>query len=651
MAIRIRCGAYQVDRVFREDLITIGRGPGNLLQIEHPKISGVHGQVVRRGGLYVFEDLGSRNGSLVKTAKGEVLLGGPRGRGEVMLEGPRAQVTLGDSQQPVALEITWEDDAAEDDDLSQSLGRTIVSSLAVMDAPGLASKLIGESQVSRQRLEALLGLLPKLQRTLEPGTVAHLLVAAVLDSLEGAEVAGLFFQTERGMLPLLIRTRQSAEPMPVPWSKVKPLIEDAVGQRSAAQVTEDPKRLAQRLEVSGRRLEALLACPFFDGDALEGVLLAAGPSRFAARDLDWLTLLAYQASFSLRNAYVSEVRRVQHGRLQDENAFLRDSLQRSPQGGEPQMIGESPALKKVLQQLQAVARTNTTVLILGETGTGKELVAKRLHALSERAQAIFAAVNCGALSETLLESELFGHVRGAFTGATRDKKGLLQVADGGTLFLDELGEISPKLQVKLLRFLENGEISPVGSTRTQHVSVRIVAATNRDLQREVAQGTFREDLYYRVNVFPLTLPPLRDRPGDVRLLAQHFLEVFNARFEKRVKALGEAALLKLEQYTWPGNIRQLQNELERAVLMADDDAEIRPEDLSERVSGMLEIPVEIGPLHDAMERLEEQYIRRALKQHDYNRTRTAKTLGISRQALTTKLHKYDLLSLGKEDNE
>jgi transcriptional regulator with GAF, ATPase, and Fis domain len=520
----------------------------------------------------------------------------------------------------------------------------------MVDAPGLASRLIGESQVGRQRLEALLGLVPRLQRTLEPGTVAHLLVGAVLESLAEVEVAGIFYQTERGMLPLLLRTRQSAEPIPVPWSKVKPLLEDAIGQRAAVQVTDEPKRLAQRLEVSGRAVGALLACPFFDGDALEGVLLAASPRPLAARDLDWLTLLAYQASFSLRNAYLSEVRRAQHGRLQDENAFLRDSLERAPQRKGAALIGESLALKRVLQQLQAVARTQTTVLILGETGTGKELIARRLHALSDRAQGLFAAVNCGALTETLLESELFGHVRGAFTGATRDKKGLLQVADGGTLFLDEIGEVSPKLQVKLLRFLENGELSPVGSTRTERVHVRVVAATNRDLQQEVAQGTFREDLFYRINVFPLTLPPLRERPGDVRLLAQHFLGLFNAQFEKRVRAISEAALLKLEQYGWPGNIRQLQNEIERAVLMADDDAEIQPEELSERISGMLEIPVEIGPLHQAMERLEEQYIRRALKQHDYNRTRTAKTLGISRQALTTKLHKYGLLALGKEDS-
>jgi Nif-specific regulatory protein len=649
VAIRIRCEAYQVDRVFREDLITIGRGPGNTLQLEHPKVSGIHGQVVRREGGYVFEDLGSRNGSLVKTEKGEVLLGAAKGRGAVALEGPTAQITLGDSQQPVRLEVSWEV-ASPADDLCLSVGRTIVSSRALIDAPGLASRLIGDSQVNRQRLEALLTLLPKLQRSLEPGTVAHLLIAAVLESIEGVEVAGIFFHTEKGMLPLLLRTRQSAEPLPIPWAKVKPLLEDVLEQRAALQLREDPKRLAQRLEVPGRKLESLLVSPLFDGDALEGVLLAAGPGQFDQRALDWLTLLAYQASFSLRNAYVSEVRRVQHGRLQDENSFLRESLEKAPQGQGAQLIGDSPALKKVLHQLHAVARTNTTVLILGETGTGKELIAKRVHQHSERAQAIFAAVNCGALTETLLESELFGHVRGAFTGAAKDKKGLLQVVDGGTLFLDEIGEVSPKLQVKLLRFLENGELSPVGSVRTQQVDVRIIAATNRDLQQEVTQGHFREDLYYRINVFPLNLPPLRERQGDIRLLAQHFLATFNDRFGKRVSGLSEQALGKLEQYAWPGNIRQLQNELERAILMADDDAELKPEDLSERISGMLEIPVAVGPLHEAMEKLEEQYIRRALKQHDYNRTRTAKTLGISRQALTAKLHKYDLLSLGKEDS-
>lgn len=650
MAVRIRCHLYQIDRLFSEDLITIGRGPGNQLRLDHPKVSGIHAQIVRRRGQYFFEDLGSRNGSLVHTAKGDVLLGAQHPTREVLLEGDAAQITLGDAQQPILLDLSWEEAAAAeapDDDYVP--GRTIISSRALVDASSLASQLMGESEVSRLRLETLLTLLPKLQRHQEPGTVAHLLMTSVFETMEDVDLAGIFFKNDRGMIPLLIRTRDSHEPLPIPWSRVKPLFEAVLAQGAALQVLEDEKKLAQRFETTAKNLRAVLACPFFDGQELEGLLLAASHKRFEQRSLDWLTLLAYQASFSLRNAYTSEERKAHQGRLQEENSFLRESLARSPEGRRTEIIGDSPALKKVIHQLQAVARTNTTVLILGETGTGKELVAKLLHQQSTRSQYIFAAVNCGALTETLLESELFGHVRGAFTGATRDKKGLLQVADGGTLFLDEIGEITPKLQVKLLRVLENGEVTPVGSGRAQHVDVRIVTATNRDLQHEVEEGNFREDLFYRINIFPLRLPPLRERPGDIRLLAVHFLSVFNDRFSKNVRAISERALGKLEQYEWPGNIRQLQNEIERAVLMAEDDSEIQPEDLSERISGMLEIPVEIGPLHDAMERLEDQYIRRALKQHEYNRTRTAKTLGISRQALTAKLHKYDLLSWGKDD--
>ncbi len=247
------------------------------------------------------------------------------------------------------------------------------------------------------------------------------------------------------------------------------------------------------------------------------------------------------------------------------------------------------------------------------------------------------------IAETLLESELFGHKKGAFTGAYADRKGLFQVADGGTLFLDEVGDVSPSLQVKLLRALESGEVTPVGSVRPLQVDVRIVAATNKDLSKEVAEGRFREDLFYRINVFPVRLPPLRERVGDVPILAEFFLGRFNDKLHKGVTGLSQACLERLRAYRWPGNVRELQNEIERAVLLTDDGTKIDPEALSERVSGMLELPVEIGPLKETMARLEEQYILRALKEHDGNRTHTAKTLGISRQALTVKLNRYGII--------
>src|SRR5690606_32350824 len=236
-----------------------------------------------------------------------------------------------------------------------------------------------------------------------------------------------------------------------------------------------------------------------DGDTVRGLLVAAAPEPYSEADLDWLTLLAHQASLTLRNANLLRELAQYKNKLEDENTYLKDSLSRDTRRA-VEIVGESASLKKVLKQVEIVARTDTTVLVLGETGTGKELVAQLLHERSPRADRLFAAVNCGALTETLLESELFGHVKGAFTGASRDKKGVFEVADGGTLFLDEFGDVSPRLQVKLLRVLENGEITPVGSVKTRRVDVRIVAATNKDLKTEVAEHRFREDLYCRINL-------------------------------------------------------------------------------------------------------------------------------------------------------
>jgi Nif-specific regulatory protein len=357
-------------------------------------------------------------------------------------------------------------------------------------------------------------------------------------------------------------------------------------------------------------------------------------------DLDLLTVVAHQTSTVFDNLDLIERLNQAQARLQTENTYLKEVLKRDEVS--VSIIGDSSALKKVLHHVEVVARTNTTVLLLGETGTGKELFARYLHEAGPRRENLFAAVNCGALAESLLESELFGHKKGAFTGAWTDREGLFQVADGGTLFLDEVGDVSPSLQVKLLRALENGEVTPVGAVHPIKVDVRIVAATNKDLSAEVASGRFREDLFYRINVFPVRLPPLRERTGDVPILARFFLERFNERLGKRITGISPACMERLRAYHWPGNVRELQNELERAVLLSDDGAMVDPEALSERISGMLELPVEIGPLKETMARLEEQYILRALKEHDNNRTHTARTLGISRQALTVKLNRYGL---------
>jgi two-component system response regulator AtoC len=290
----------------------------------------------------------------------------------------------------------------------------------------------------------------------------------------------------------------------------------------------------------------------------------------------------------------------------------------------------------------------TTVLLTGESGTGKELVARAIHELSPRASFPFVAVNCGAIPGELMESELFGHVKGAFTDASRNKKGLAAEADGGTLFLDEVGELPLGLQVKLLRFLQEEEVRRVGDTRSERVDVRVVTATARDLSRAVAAGEFREDLFWRLNVVAIKLPPLRERTGDIPVLAAHFLARYaRLRSGEPVRAISEEALEAMAAYGWPGNVRELEHAVERAVVLSEG-PEIREEDLPERIRGggtaAPPVPVPEGTLSikRATRAMEEQLIRRALEQTRGNRTRAAEVLEISYRALLYKIKEYGL---------
>ena len=265
-------------------------------------------------------------------------------------------------------------------------------------------------------------------------------------------------------------------------------------------------------------------------------------------------------------------------RLRTENNLLRERLEPVETG----IVGDSPATRKLLDLVARVAPRDTSVLILGESGVGKELVARALHQQSPRAERPFVAINCAALTETLLESELFGHEKGAFTGAVAQKKGKLEVGEGGTVFLDEVGEMSPTLQAKLLRVLQQREFERVGGTRTLKLDVRVIAATNRDLGAEARRGAFREDLYHRLNVVAIRVPALRDRIADVPMLARHFLERVAARCRRRVTGFSPEAERYLTSYAWPGNIRELENAVERAVVLGQSDI-VLPEDLPETV--------------------------------------------------------------------
>ena len=335
-------------------------------------------------------------------------------------------------------------------------------------------------------------------------------------------------------------------------------------------------------------------------------------------------------------------------KLQEENVLLHQEVEK--QYSFDNIIGKSNAMENVFRLLRKVIPTSTTVLLLGETGTGKELIARAIHYNSPRKDKMFVAQNCGALPDTLLESELFGHVKGAFTGATADKKGLFELANQGTIFLDEISDTSPAMQQRLLRVLQEGEITPLGSGKTTKVDVRVISAANRDLEQAIYDGEFREDLYYRLNVFPIRIPPLRERREDIPLLANFFLEKYTQKLGKpRVKFSSEA-LSVLMTIDFPGNVRQLENLIERAATLADEDSDITPDYLQTDALNARSAAGNNFTLNkDSSQTLKEivgameiYYITEALKEHRGNISRVAEKLGLSRLGLHKKLQRYEI---------
>lgn len=337
---------------------------------------------------------------------------------------------------------------------------------------------------------------------------------------------------------------------------------------------------------------------------------------------------------------------VEQEELEKENLILRNQITRTENRYSfENIVARSEAMARVFELVEKVAEHKTTVLITGESGTGKELIAKAIHTISNRASEPLITINCGSIPGNLLESELFGYKKGAFTNALKDKPGHFNMADKGTLFLDEIGELPFLLQVKLLRVLQEEEIVPLGAVKPERIDVRVIVATSKDLSREVKYGGFREDLYYRVNVVAIHLPPLRERLGDISLLAGYFIDVFNRKLKKNITALSSDAMSAFMNYPWPGNVRELENVIERAVLLATDrlitPGELPPElllETYERDSGT----VETLSIKKACKSLEKKLIGMALKKTDGNRTQAAGLLEISRPTLISKIKKYDL---------
>jgi transcriptional regulator with GAF, ATPase, and Fis domain len=336
-------------------------------------------------------------------------------------------------------------------------------------------------------------------------------------------------------------------------------------------------------------------------------------SLFDEQSLELLTLFAAQASLLVQNA-------LHINALTLETAGLKSELEKSRYG---ELIGACEGMREVFKKIDKVARADISVLVTGETGTGKELIAREVHKRSPRARGPFVVINCGAIPENLLESELFGHVKGAFTGAVVTRPGRFQAANGGTLFLDEIGEMPLHLQVKLLRALQERQVTKIGDNKAENVDIRVVAATHRNLDQMVRDGTFREDLYYRLNVVQLHLPPLRERGEDVVVIANFLLNKYTDEYGKKLKGFSPKAISAIRKYAWPGNVRQLENRLKRGIVLVEG-KELRPEDLDISMEDL----EDILPLSDALERFRKRYIDEALERNGGNRTKTARELGV-----------------------
>ncbi len=390
-----------------------------------------------------------------------------------------------------------------------------------------------------------------------------------------------------------------------------------------------PEGLAKTESIIAHHIRSVACVPLRLKSRLVGAIYLdsrLASSAFIATSLPFLNAFANQAAIAIENARLYQ-------NLREENRRWRAEVQSRHRFSE--IIGKSPALRRVFEVMERVLESHASVLIEGESGTGKELVARAIHYNGPRSEQPFVALFCGSLPETLLESELFGHKKGAFTGALTDKRGLFEVADGGTFFLDEIGDLTPTMQAKLLRVLQEGEIKRVGDTHIRRVNVRILSATNKVLKEEVKAGRFREDLYYRLNVITVTLPPLRERKEDIPLLAHHFLDRFARENGRPLKGFSEKAMEQLRRYDWPGNVRELENAIERAALLA------RGEFITER-----ELPFANAKAETAWEdgltlaEHEKRIVMSVLRAHEGHITQTAEKLGVSRRWLHYRLKEW-----------
>ncbi|HSO00583.1 MAG TPA: sigma 54-interacting transcriptional regulator [Candidatus Nanopelagicales bacterium] len=626
------------------EVVTLGRSPENRVVLEDAHVSGEHARIVCMPAEVLLVDLRSTNGTAIR--RGGERLDVTAERGPAPLRSGDI-IELGSGDALTALRLTLVDDADEAHVLSMRRLDEVEPAAAKLerDPTALSALYAAQKRIGAATdLEEVLVEIADAALALVQGAT-HVTVVLRDDEHEPDTAAAAF-------VPVLTRVRQPhggggppGGPVPITRSVYRRVIRE----RAAVLAADAPGEVGSSESMLGASIKSTVGVPLWKGEEIIGVLQADNRSATGAlgsRDVETLLVLAANASLAVANARLIKRLVLAEERLQKENSFLKGREEKRRGGKDVEIIGKSDAMSRLIGQLDKVVDTRVTVLIEGETGTGKELIAAAVHYRSKRRDKLFVAQNCAALAESLLESELFGHKKGSFTGATEEKKGLFEIADGGTLFLDEITETPLSLQSKLLRALQEGEIRPVGATSPKHVNVRIVTATNRNLEEEVARGRFREDLYYRLKVFPLRLPPLRERREDIPLLAEHFLKRYGDEIGKPVGGFAQQAMELMMAYNWPGNVRELQNEVQRLVIQLEPGAFATPDLLSPRirhVEGLVtRAGVSRGSLKDMMDTVEKFFLIEALRDHNNNKTNAARTLGITREGLHKKLRQYGI---------
>ncbi len=574
------------DFKIRKALTTIGRSSGNDLVLDDPMVGQTHASVMRKGGVYTLS---------LTDRSSEIYVNGRRVRSVALTSGD--QVLLG----------AWK--------LTYSEGEP--AKAAAPESNGLAV----------DDLEALVALSGEMMRDTAPKRLFAALLKGLVD-LTRAE-KGFVIVLQDGERHLAASHNVANEHLDI--TKVSDSIVNQVVEHLRPVIISDAmsdSRFGRAKSVVDLKLSSVMCVPLIYRKDLIGVIYLGNDQvtdLFAERDLSLLKIYAAQASIIIFHALTLN-------QLRLDNRNLRTQLQQSAQG---EMIGTCPPMKAMFKVIRRVAPTDLSVLILGETGTGKELVAREIHKLSGRKENAFVAINCGAIPENLLESELFGHKKGSFTGAVSDKVGKVEAASGGTLFLDEIAEMPMNLQVKLLRVLQENTIERVGELAPRHVELRVVAATNKDLAERIKSGEFREDLYYRLNEISVHLPPLRERGEDIAILAQYFLNMYREQYKTQTRGFTNQALLALKNYYWPGNVRELENRAKKALIMSDR-ALLNPDDLG-LTAGQKR---EVAPLADAQEEFKVEYIRKVLDLNNWNKAQTARDLGIDARTVFRYIEKF-----------